>query len=661
MTPKRPVYPFAALVGQERLKQALILNAINPLIGGVLIRGEKGTAKSTAARGLAELLPPIAMVAGCPFQCHPELPELMCDDCRQRHAQGETFPRRDRPMPVVDLPLGTTEDRLLGTIDLEKAIKSGEKHFEPGLLASANRGILYVDEVNLLDDHLVDVLLDAAAMGVNVVEREGISFTHPARFILVGTMNPEEGELRPQLLDRFGLCVEVTGLHDLGARMAVVERRLAFEADPEGFVARWRGEQDLIRQAIVSAGERLPQVRFTDDLLRLITAICVDQGVDGHRADIFMLKVAQTLAAYRGREEVTPDDVREAAALVLPHRLRRKPFSESAMDETRLEETFRKHAQEMEERQRRPQPSPQPESASSDGEEAVLVGEVTVAPGATFPVRPLELPPDRQAKKTPGSRTRARSEDKTGRYVRPALAKPGVPDLALDATLRAAAPFQGLREKGNLALAIADPDLRYKVREKRIGRHILFVVDASGSMGADQRLAETKAAILSLLLDAYQKRERVGLIVFRGAAARVALPFTHSVEMAQRYLAHLPTGGKTPLPHALYLARELLQQEKLRHPRDAFLLVLITDGRANISLSPGRKPMAEVKELAAQLGALGINALVLDTERFAPCLDLGCLPELSRILGGLYHSVQSLRAPEVVARIAAVLGTAAAP
>ncbi len=661
MTPKRPVYPFAALVGQERLKQALILNAINPLIGGVLIRGEKGTAKSTAARGLAELLPPIAMVAGCPFQCHPELPELMCDDCHKRRAQGEILPRRDRPMPVVDLPLGTTEDRLLGTLDLEKAIKSGEKHFEPGLLASANRGILYVDEVNLLDDHLVDVLLDAAAMGVNVVEREGISFIHPARFILVGTMNPEEGELRPQLLDRFGLCVEVTGLHELPARMAVVERRLAFEADPEGFVARWQGEQDSIRQAIVSAGERLPRVSFTDDLLRLITAICVDQGVDGHRADIFMLKVAQTLAAYRGREEVTPADVREAAALVLPHRLRRKPFSESAMDETRLEETFRKHDEEMEERQRQPQPSPQPGEAAPDEGKAILVGEVTVAPGATFPVRPLELPSDRQAKKTPGSRTRARSEDKTGRYVRPTLSKAGAPDLALDATLRAAAPFQGLREKGNLALAIADPDLRYKVREKRIGRHILFVVDASGSMGADERMAETKAAILSLLLDAYQKRERVGLIVFRGATARVALPFTHSVEMAQRYLAHLPTGGKTPLPHALYLAHELLKKEKVRHPRDAFLLVLITDGRANISLGQGRKPMAEVKELAAQLGALGINALVLDTERFAPCLDLGCLPELSRILGGLYHSVQSLRAPEVVARITAALGTAAAP
>jgi magnesium chelatase subunit D len=659
MAPKRPVYPFAALVGQERLKQALILNAVNPLIGGVLIRGEKGTAKSTAARGLAELLPPIAMVAGCPFHCHPELLELMCDACRELRGRGEILPRRDRPMPVVDLPLGTTEDRLLGTIDLEKAIKSGEKHFEPGLLASANRGILYVDEVNLLDDHLVDVLLDAAAMGVNVVEREGISFAHPARFILVGTMNPEEGELRPQLLDRFGLCVEVTGLHNLEARMAVVERRLAFEADPEGFTEKWQGEQDLIRQAILDARERLPQTTFSDDLLRLITAICVDQGVDGHRADIFMLKVARTLAAFRGREKVDSEDVREAAALVLPHRLRRKPFSESEMNENRLEETFRKHAEEMAERPAPQSPPPLPGDAACQDGGVALIREVTTTPGATFPVKPLDLPHDRQVQKAPGTRTRARSEDNTGRYVRPTLSKPGIPDLALDATLRAAAPYQAVRERGNLALSIREPDLRYKVREKRIGRHILFVVDASGSMGADERMAETKAAILSLLVDAYQKRERVGLIVFRGAEARMALPFTHSVEMAQRYLTHLPTGGKTPLPHALHLAREVLQKEKTGHPRDAFLLVLITDGRANLSLRKEGKPMEEVKDLARQIGALKINALVIDTERFAPCLDLGCLPELSRILGGRYLSVQSLRAPEVVARIASLLDTAA--
>ncbi len=388
MTPKRPVYPFAALVGQERLKKALILNAISPLIGGVLIRGEKGTAKSTAARGLAELLPPLAVVAGCPFHCDPDKIELMCDHCRKLRAQGEVLPHRDRPMPVVDLPLGTTEDRLLGTIDLERAIKSGEKHFEAGLLAGANRGILYVDEVNLLDDHLVDVLLDAAAMGVNVVEREGISFTHPARFILVGTMNPEEGELRPQLLDRFGLCVEVTGLHNLQARMDIVQRRLAFEADPEGFTARWQGEQEMIRRAILSARERLPQVSYSPDILRLITAICLDQGVDGHRADIYMLQVAQTLAAYRGRSEVTEPDVREAAELVLPHRLRRRPFSDSEMDENKLEETFRKHKEDLEQRHTA-QPRPVPGNSGDDPEQVQRIGEVTVAPGAAFPVRPL--------------------------------------------------------------------------------------------------------------------------------------------------------------------------------------------------------------------------------------------------------------------------------
>jgi magnesium chelatase subunit D len=653
MTPKRPVYPFAALVGQERLKKALILNAVNPLIGGVLIRGEKGTAKSTAARGLAELLPPIPMVSGCPFHCDPEKSELMCDACRRRQLEGEVLPRRERPMPVVDLPLGTTEDRLLGTIDIERAIKSGEKHFEPGLLAAANRGILYVDEVNLLDDHLVDVLLDAAAMGVNVVEREGISFIHPARFILVGTMNPEEGELRPQLLDRFGLCVEVTGLHNLQARMDVVARRLAFEADPEEFAARWLGEQEALRQAILTARELLPRVGYGADILRLITAICLDQGVDGHRADIYMLKVARTLAAYRGRVEVADPDVREAAELVLPHRLRRQPFSDSEMDENKLEETFRKHQEELEQR-RRSQPQPEPGAPAGEKDAVQLIGEVTVAPGATFPVKPLDLAPERKTQKAPGRRTRAQSDDRTGRYVRPTLHQSGPPDLAIDATIRAAAPFQLVREKGNLALAISEPDLRYKVREKRIGRHILFVVDASGSMGADVRMAETKAAILSLLIDAYQRRERVGLIIFRGREAKLTLPFTHSVEMAQRHLTQLPTGGKTPLPHALKLALEVLKQEKARQPQDVFLLVLVTDGRANISLGAGR-PMAEVKELSAQLKTLGVNSLILDTESFAPCLDLGCLPELSRIMGGSYHSLTSIRAPEMVARVEAAL------
>ncbi len=644
----RSVYPFGAIVGQERLKKSLILNAINPRLGGVLIRGEKGTAKSTAARGLAELLPPIRVVADCPFHCDPGEPEQWCDSCRQRGEKGALI-SRERPMPLVDLPLGSTEDRLLGTIDLEKAIKTGEKHFESGLLAAAHRGILYVDEVNLLDDHLVDVLLDAAAMGVNVVEREGVSFTHPAGFILVGTMNPEEGELRPQLLDRFGLCVEIGGLKEPEGRMEVVERLLDYEADPEGFLEQWQPEQERLRQSITASRERLSAVRFAKDILNLITTICLDQGVDGHRADIYMLKTARTLAAYHEREEVTEDDVREAAELVLPHRLRRKPFTEPQMDQEKLEESIRKHRQ-----QQQPEPPQQseslpPEEASPPPPEAPPGGgEVTFEAGAPFPVRPLDLPRDRQPKESKGRRTRAVTKDRSGRYVRPAMTPSGPPDPALDATLRAAAPYQMMRDKGNLAIAITESDLRHKVREKRIGHHILFVVDASGSMGANQRMVETKGAILSLLLDAYQKRERVGLVVFRGEQAHLTLPFTHSIEQARKCLDDLPTGGKTPLPRALQLAYEILQKEKTRNPQDAFLLVLISDGKANISLSGGAA-VEEAKELAAQLQDLKIASLILDTE--AGFLNLSCLPQLAAKLGAKYYKIQELRAPEVVTRV----------
>jgi magnesium chelatase subunit D len=655
MTPKRPVYPFAALVGQELLKKALIMNAINPRLGGVLVRGEKGTAKSTAARGLAALLPPIPMVANCRFNCHPEEANLMCDTCRERLPQGEALPMRLRPMPVVDLPLGTTEDRLLGSIDLEAAIKSGERHFETGLLAAANRGILYVDEVNLLDDHLVDVLLDAAAMGVNVVEREGISFEHPARFILVGTMNPEEGELRPQLLDRFGLCVEVTGLGHLDDRMAVVTRRLAYEDGPEDFVRQWEADQERLRENIIAARERLARVTYSPSILRLISMICLDQGVDGRRADIYMLKAAQTLAAYRDHREVLPGDVREAALLVLPHRRRRQPFGDARLDQDKLEETFQKFQEEQEAEPAPSGPPPPSEGTPPPGEGKALIGEVTTAPGDPFAVAPLDLSPSRQVRNAPGSRTRTRSDNRTGRYVRATPTLPATPDLALDATLRAAAPFQTMRDKGNLALAIAEPDLRHKVRERKIGRHILLVVDASGSMGAQERMRETKAAILSLLLDAYQRRERVGLVVFRGEKAFTALPFTHSIEMAQRYLRDLPTGGKTPLPHGLALAVDLITKERAKFPKDAFLLVLISDGKANISLT-GKPPMTEARELAVQISHLGINALVLNTERFASCLDLGGLPEISQWMGAAHYTIEKLRARDLVAQIGEAWG-----
>lgn len=339
----RYTYPFTAIVGQDEMKLALILNAVNPKLAGVLIRGEKGTAKSTAVRALAALLPENRVVADCLFGCDPEDVTTMCSSCRDlsaqagRYMRGETLPAVTRKMRVIDLPVSATEDRVVGTLDLEEAIKKGEKRFEPGVLAEANRGILYVDEVNLLDDHIVDVLLDAAAMGVNTVEREGVSFTHPANFILVGTMNPEEGELRPQLLDRFGLCVQITGILDPAQRVEVVRRRVAFEEDPAGFCAAWEGEQEKLRQQILAAKKILPRVQVPEQVLYLIAEIAIEMGVDGHRADLIMLKAAKTMAALQGREEVTEEDIRATADLALRHRMRRKPFQDLDLDQKKLE------------------------------------------------------------------------------------------------------------------------------------------------------------------------------------------------------------------------------------------------------------------------------------------------------------------------------------
>ncbi|MDZ4064546.1 MAG: ATP-binding protein [Coriobacteriia bacterium] len=334
---KRATYPFTAIVGQEKMKKALLLNAINPTIGGVLIRGEKGTAKSTAARALADLLPEIEVVEGCAYGCDPADVGAMCEECKERFAvepQPTTALKKTR---VVDLPVSATEDRVVGTLDIEHAITRGEKRFERGILAEAHRGILYVDEVNLLDDSLADLMLDTAAMGVNVVEREGVSHWHPARFMLVGTMNPEEGELRPQLLDRFGLCVEIEGIADVDLRMEVIKRRSRYEADPAAFAAEWTEAQEAERERILSAKRMLAELEVSDEMLRLISTIAVGMGVQGHRADIVMTKTSRTLAAYHGRGSVSKDDVREAADLTLLHRMRRKPFEEMGVDRQQLD------------------------------------------------------------------------------------------------------------------------------------------------------------------------------------------------------------------------------------------------------------------------------------------------------------------------------------
>ena len=334
---RKAVYPFTAIVGQEEMKLALILNVINPSLGGVLIKGEKGTAKSTAVRALAALLPAMKASAGCRYHCNPDMPNLLCDDCRQRLSEKGSLPAEDIQMRVVELPVSATEDRVVGTLDIETAIQKGKKRFEPGLLADANRNILYVDEINLLEDHIVDVLLDSAAMGVNTIEREGVSYAHPARFVLVGTMNPEEGDIRPQLLDRFALSVTVTGEHEPANRVAVIRRRLAYEKDAEAFCASYAADQAKLAKQIIDAQRLLEQVTISDALLEKVAAMAIALGVDGHRADIMVIKTALTHAAFFGRLEATEEDLKAAAHLALPHRMRRRPFEDGELDWSQVE------------------------------------------------------------------------------------------------------------------------------------------------------------------------------------------------------------------------------------------------------------------------------------------------------------------------------------
>ncbi len=635
-----PIYPFAAIVGQEQLKLALILNAISPAIGGVLIRGEKGTAKSTAARGLAALLPPIRVVEGCPFHCDPDAPWPECPHCSSQ----ETLRAVEAPVPFVDLPLGATEDRVLGTLDFERALREGRRAFEPGLLAAAHRGILYIDEVNLLADHLVDVLLDAAAMGVNTVQREGIAFTHPARFILIGTMNPEEGELRPQLLDRFGLMVDVVGPNDPAERAEVVRRRIAFEEDPEGFARAWAEEQAALRQRIVAARQRLPQVTLDEAMLSLITHLCSRFQVDGMRADIVMYKTARAIAAWEGRTKVTVDDVQQAATLVLPHRRRRQPFEDPGLDPNQLADAIEEWQQEHEPGPDEALPSESPENDAGEPHEAPRPPnadgpEQTFRPTSPQPVRPWHVrPADQRPRATRGRRNPTPTRGR-GHYTR-AVPDERPTDVAIDATLRAAAQ-RGALSDGRVTVTKAD--LHRKERVGRVGTLILFVVDASGSMAARQRMEAVKGATLSLLLDAYRQRDRVGIIAFRGPRAQVLLPPTNSVDVAERHLRTLPTGGRTPLAHALVLAREVLHRARRSDPDLLSLLVLLTDGRANVPLpDTDGDPWEQALEAARAVAADGFPALVLDTE--AGYVRLGRAKTLAEALQATHMSLEEISA-----------------
>ena len=660
---RRTILPFTAIVGQEKMKKALLLNAVNPRIGGVLIRGEKGTAKSTAVRALAELLPEIEVVRGCPFHCDPHDPREMCEDCAGKFSRGNTLEAEWQRVRVVDLPLGVTEDRLVGTIDIECAIKEGRKVIEPGILAAVNRGILYIDEVNLLDDHIADVLLDSAALGVNVVEREGISFSHPSRFILIGTMNPEEGEIRPQLLDRFGLQVSVEAIEDPEQRMAIVRNAEAFDADPGRVAGEFSAAQEALRATIIRAKEILPQVTVPEDILRALVEACLSLGVKTHRAEIAVTRAARTIAALDGRTEVTRDDVREAMEYALPHRMRRKPFEEPRLDPDQLDSAMKnadenrrqeenKETSRGEEKGKAPPHPPgqggeesgqprqqQPRSSEGEGRERVF------GIGDPVDTRQISLTRDRdreRRKRLNGRRIETYSSGRNGATISSRLPE-GSGDLALDATVRAAAPYQHARTRGELAIAIREEDIRERVRVGKVSASCVFLVDASGSMGAMKRMEAAKGAILSLLLDSYQHRDRIGMVAFRKDRAEIVLPLSHSVDLAQKSLADLPTGGKTPLSAGLWKAIEVLEREKQKNGEAVPVLVLISDGRANVS--SGGDIRAEIRKAAQMLRERSIHTVVIDTEETRSSfvkMHLGYCREVAEVAGGRYYPVSDL-------------------
>jgi magnesium chelatase ATPase subunit I len=553
----RPVFPFAAIVGQEELKLALLLNVVAPGVGGLLVMGHRGTAKSTAVRALAELLPPLEVVRGCAYNCDPAETDTLCDECAARRTPGATLKGERKAVPVVELPLGATEDRVCGTIDFGRALKEGVRAFEPGLLARANRGFLYIDEVNLLEDHLVDVLLDVAATGRNRVEREGVSAEHPARFRLVGSGNPEEGELRPQLLDRFGLCVEVETERDLDSRVLIVERREAFDRDPAAFNATWQTEQARLRRRVTRAAVACPGVHVPRAVLRQIAELCLKLGVDGHRGEITLTRASRALAALEGRGEVSAADVRRVAPMSLRHRLRRDPLEQGgggARVEREAEETFGRGEEDGASSSatvgarredagdpadegkavRRVEASPDGRGGSGGDKNARVEApsEVALRPDALAQkrdeaARAVRRPhaPSRRRAGACGSTFSAR-----GRYSGSSPSKTEGARVALDATLRAAAVSRSFAVGGRdeRGIRVGPEALRYKRYRSRAGTLFIFLVDTSGSMAAN-RIAQAKGALAQLLRRSYVERDRVALVVFRGGGSELLLAPSASV------------------------------------------------------------------------------------------------------------------------------------
>jgi magnesium chelatase subunit D len=629
---KQYLYPFSAIAGQNALKTALLLNAVDPSIGGVLIRGHKGTGKSTAARALAQLLPYIEVLEDCPFNSDPEDPAYVVGfefaGSRKKNRQAVL-----RPMPFVELPLNATEDRLVGSLHIEKALQTGERRFEPGLLAAANRGILYVDEVNLLADHLVDMLLDSAASGVNVIEREGISLVHPARFILIGTMNPEEGELRPQFLDRFGLCISVESIVDLDSRKDIVRRHLAYESNAGDFFSEWMPADQAISDQIVYGRNHLSRVEIPDDLVAATVSLTRELQVQGHRADIAILKAARAHAAMLEKNEIDRTDMLEVAPLAVQHRVKSSAFDSPEALLRKIHDAVRKvlgldQSEKKEFRQTAEisledmaESMQVPGSAAAGSVLFSFLGkkraEVVFKPDMRIAAAGIDVE-DLLVKDGRGTRrSKATIVSPAGRYLGAERIKPGDRDyrIAVDATLRQAglrSAREGIRPEGYVP--VTKSDIRKKRLVKPRENLIVFVVDSSGSMGSGARapMKAAKGAALAILRKAHQNRSRVAIVDFGGQSATLILSPTSSLAVAESALERLPSGGSTPFADGLLQAWQLVRSERLKNPGVRPILVIISDGEANVPISSGAEPSEELESLVGKIARDQIAAVFID-------------------------------------------------
>ena len=622
------IYPFVAVVGQEQLKKALQIALVNQKAGGLLIGGEKGTAKSTLVRAAKEII---------------------------------------GTQKIVDLPLNATEDMLFGSIDIEYAVSKGERRFLPGILSRATGNILYIDEANLLRQELLTAVLDVNASGINQVERDGISFTHSVSYTVIGTMNPEEGVLPGHILDRFGMYVDAQSEKDVVIRTEIIRRSLACGFDIQSFRNSYFNETEKLAAKIALARSIVEEIEVSEALMQLAAQMCAQAFCAGHRAEIYLLEAAKAIAALAERNYVLPKDVEEAAMFVLPHRMRKPPEQQQEnpeqQEEEQPDENEQQNQDENEDNNEDSKESPlappplddnedddkEKEEQSPDNDKNQLAPEEQIADidkNFKLPKMVLDLGKDRNVRRGSGKRSTTKTDLKQGRYVRAEMPKIKVEDLAFDATIRAAAPFQRLREDNGCALNIKSEDLRQKVREKRIGNTFLFAVDASGSMGARERMRAVKGAIFYMLQEAYQKRDRVGMVAFRRQKAELLLPITRSVDLAQKCLAEMPTGGKTPLADGLLTALVTLGMLNKKDSELEPILILVTDGRANAIEEKSGDPVESALKMAEKIRKAKITSVVIDTE--TDFIKLGVAKAVAKAMGATYYSLRSLSQEQIL-------------